>query len=97
MNLDDYDFTICKKAGTKLSTPARLSKVLKSKRILMRCLLKHKLTNGLSYECFMESEANDRTNYSQKNAFQLLVSHLTFTFSKSIIETVEKSVKYVQS
>lgn len=31
MNLDDDDFTFCKKAGTKLSALVRLPKVLKSK------------------------------------------------------------------
>ena len=29
MNLDDYDFTLCKKVGTKLSGPVQLPKVLK--------------------------------------------------------------------
>ena len=31
------------------------------------------------------------------STYQRVVNHLTFTFSKSTIETLEKDVKYVQS
>ena len=43
---------------------------------------------GYGNECFRESKANNRTNYSHKKEH----SHLTFTFSKSTIETLEKGM-----